>query len=179
MKLAGIYNALANYQKALLKQNIAQANLSAANTEIELAKKDLERYESLYEAGAVSKQVLDRAKVSYDNAKAQQTNAENMIFSQNSNKVADADLKGLKALRDQAELNLNYTKIVAPRDGVVTNKNVEKGAYVQVGQPLFAIVPNEIWVVANFKENQVKYGFLLLLYIFAFGNYLWYIIYTL
>ncbi len=145
----------AQYQKALFAQNIAKANLSAANANIELAKKDLERYENLYNSGAVSKQVYDRAKTQYEAAKAKQTDAENMIFSQNLDKVADADLKVLKALKTQAELNLGYTKIVAPRDGVVTNKNVEKGAYVQVGQPLFALVPDEVWVVANFKENQV------------------------
>ena len=145
----------AQYQKALLNQNVAKANLSAVNSEIDLAKKDLERYKNLYESGAVSKQVYDSAQTKYDAVKARQTNAENMIFSENSDKVADADLKVLKALRDQAELNLGYTKIKAPRDGVVTNKNVEKGAYVQVGQPLFAIVPDEVWVVANFKESQV------------------------
>ena len=145
----------AQYQKALLNQNVAKANLSAVNSEIELAKKDLERYKNLYESGAVSKQIYDNAQTKYDAVKARKTNAENMIFSENSDKVADADLKVLKAMRDQAELNLSYTQIKAPRDGVVTNKNVEKGAYVQVGQPLFAIVPDEVWVVANFKESQV------------------------
>ncbi len=145
----------AQYQKALLNQNVAKANLSAVNSEIDLAKKDLERYKNLYESGAVSKQVYDSAQTKYEASKARQTNAENMIFSANSDKVADADLKVLKAMRDQAELNLGYTQIKAPRDGVVTNKNIEKGAYVQVGQPLFAIVPDEIWIVANFKESQV------------------------
>lgn len=145
----------AQYQRALLNQNVAKANLSAVNSEIALAQKDLERYKNLYESGAVSKQIFDRAQTKYDSIKAKQTDAENMIFSKTANKVADADLKVLKALKDQAELNLSYTKILAPRDGVVTNKNVEKGAYVQVGQPLFAIVPDEVWIVANFKENQV------------------------
>ena len=145
----------AQYKKALLSQNIAKANLSAVNSEIELAKKDLERYRNLYEKGAVSKQVFDGAQTKYDAVMAKHTNADNMIFSENESKVADADLKTLKALRDQAELNLGYTKIVAPQDGTVTNKSVEKGAYVQVGQPLLTIVPEEVWVVANFKENQV------------------------
>ncbi len=145
----------AQYQRALLNQNVAKANLSAVNSEIALAQKDLERYKNLYESGAVSKQIFDSAQTKYDSIKAKQTDAENMIFSKTANKVADADLKVLKALKDQAELNLSYTKILAPRDGVVTNKNVEKGAYVQVGQPLFAIVPDEVWIVANFKENQV------------------------
>ena len=145
----------ANYKRALLNQNVAKANLSAVNSEIELAKKDLERYRNLYEKGAVSKQVFDAAQTKYDGIAAKQTSVDNMIFSNNDSKVADADLKVLKAARDQAELNLGYTKIVAPQDGTVTNKSVEKGAYVQTGQPLFTLVPEEVWVVANFKENQV------------------------
>lgn len=145
----------AQYQKALLNQEVAKANYKAVNSEIDLAKKDLERYKNLYEKGAVSKQVLDAAQTKYDGIVARLTNADNMIFSENESKVADADLKVLKALRDQAELNLGYTKIIAPQDGTVTNKNIEKGEYVQVGQPLFSIVPEEVWVVANFKENQV------------------------
>ena len=52
-------------------------------------------------------------------------------------------------------MNLSYTKVYAPQDGTVANKRVEVGAYVQVGSPLFVIVPNEVWIVANFKENQV------------------------
>jgi len=145
----------AKYQHALLNQNVAKANLNAANSEIELAKKDLERYKNLYAVGAVSKQRLDVAQTQYDGVQAKHTTADNMILSQEKNKVADADLKVLKALRDQAELDLSYTKIIAPRDGVVTNKNVEKGAYVRTGQPLFALASKEVWVVANFKENQV------------------------
>lgn len=145
----------AQYQKALFAQDVAKANLNAVNSDFELAQKDLERYRKLYEKGAVSKQVFDNAQTRFDMVKAKQTDAENMLFSKAAQNVADADLKVLKALRNQAELNLGYTAIIAPRDGVVINKNVEKGAYVQVGQPLFSLVPNEVWVVANFKENQV------------------------
>ena len=54
-------------------------------------------------------------------------------------------------------MNLQYTKIIAPVDGVVT-KNVEVGMNVQPGQQLFTIVPlDEVWVTANFKETQLKY----------------------
>lgn len=145
----------AQYQKALLAQKVAQANFGAVNSEIALAKKDLERYEKLYKEGAVSEQELDRQKTRYESVKAQFSHADEQLLSKSENKVADADLKTLKALRDQAELHLNYTTIKAPRSGVVTNKKVEKGAYVQVGQPLFTIVADDVWVVANFKENQV------------------------
>lgn len=148
--------AEANYQSALKSQNIAKANLSAVESEIALAKKDVDRYTKLYETGSVSKQTLDNAVTKYESVKARQENAEQAILTKDQVNVADADIKALKAIRDQAQLNLSYTKIYAPQDGTVSSKRVEKGAYVQVGSPLFVIVPNEVWVVANFKENQLE-----------------------
>jgi membrane fusion protein (multidrug efflux system) len=147
--------AEAMYEKALYSQKVAKAKLNAINSEINLAEKDLIRYQNLYKAGAVSAQTLDNAQTKYDSAKAKLTAAEEDILSTNSDKVADADLRVLKAQKDQAELNLKYTNITAPNSGSVTNKNVEKGKYVQVGQPLFALVPQKVWIKANFKENQV------------------------
>ncbi len=149
-------HAQANYEKALSAQHIANAGLIAANTEIELAKKDLERYQNLYATGAVSKQVLDNAQVRYDSVRAKREHAEQQLFSKSKNNVADADLKALKALRDKAELNLSYTNITVPRDGKITGKKIEQGVFVRRGQPLFAVVPDEVWVVANFKENQIS-----------------------
>ena len=69
--------------------------------------------------------------------------------------TATADVEQAKAAADQAELNLSYTKIYAPEDGTVTRKAVEEGTFVQVGQALMAIVPDEVWVIANFKETQL------------------------
>ena len=56
---------------------------------------------------------------------------------------------------EHPKLNLEYTRVVAPNSGVVTNRRIENGSYVSVGTPLFALVPDKIWIVANFKENQV------------------------
>ena len=151
--------AQAAYDRAILNQNNAHANLNAANSEIELAQKDVERYENLYKAGAVSKQTLDKARTNLDAVKAKQTVAEQSIFSSNpanNVKVADADLNVLKAQLDAAKLAMKYTEIKAPIDGTVSGKRVEKGMMVQPGTPLFVIVPNEVWVVANFKETQLE-----------------------
>ncbi len=145
----------ANYQKALLNQKVMTANLNASNSEIELAKRDLERYKNLYETGAVSKQVLDQAQTKYDGIKAKHMGAQESIISKDGTNVADADIKALKAIRDQAELDLEYTNVKALNSGTVTKKNVEKGAWVQKGQPLFALASDEVWIIANFKENQV------------------------
>ncbi len=151
--------AEAAYERAILNQNNAQANLNAANSEIELAQKDVERYQNLYKAGAVSKQTLDKAIIHLDSVKAKQTSAEQAIFSSNPNqntKVADAELNVLKAQLDAAKLAMEYTEIVAPIDGTVSNKRVEVGMLVQPGTPMFVIVPNDVWVVANYKETQLE-----------------------
>ena len=152
--------AKAAYERALLNQQNAHANLNAANSEIELAQKDVERYQNLYKAGAVSKQTLDKAITNLEAVSARQTSAEQAIFSKDPSKaakVADADLNVLKAQKKAAELALEYTDIIAPIDGTVSNKKVEVGMMVQPGSPLFVIVPNDVWVVANFKETQLEH----------------------
>ncbi len=70
---------------------------------------------------------------------------------------ADANVTLARANLETAELNLSYTTIVAPMDGVVTRKSVEVGQIVQQGQSLMMIVPlNDVWVTANFKETQLR-----------------------
>lgn len=70
--------------------------------------------------------------------------------------AASGDTEADKAALQQAELNLGYTKIIAPINGFVTNKAVEAGDYVQVGQTLMALVPQQVWITANFKETQLR-----------------------
>ena len=150
-----VYNqAQANYERALSNQKNAKATLAAKDSEVNLARIDLERYTKLYNEGAVSRQTLDKAKTNYQTVLANQTKAKEDIFSDGKS-VADADLKALEAIRNQARLNLEYTRVIAPNTGTITNRRIEKGSFVSVGSPLFAIVPDKIWVVANFKENQV------------------------
>ncbi len=146
-----------SYEKIKLDQSNAKANLNAAESNIALAKKDLDRYRNLYEQGAVSKQTFDAAQVKYDSAQANLTQANQALFSDNSGKtVADANLRAAKASKDKAALDLSYTKIYAPQAGTVSSRRVEKGMYVSAGSPLFTLVPEEVWIVANFKENQLR-----------------------
>jgi membrane fusion protein, multidrug efflux system len=71
-------------------------------------------------------------------------------------RAAIADVEQKRALLEQAQLNLGYTKIVAPVSGEV-NKTVVVGLNVQAGQQLLTVVPlDEVWVTANFKETQLK-----------------------
>jgi membrane fusion protein (multidrug efflux system) len=114
---------------------MAKANLDAAKADEEQAKRDVDRYKTLVEKEELSKQAFDKAELRLQTASAQRA-------------AAEAALK-------QAELNVSYTKIYAPVNGHVTKKSVEEGAFVQPGQPLLAIVSDEMWVVANFKETQL------------------------
>jgi membrane fusion protein (multidrug efflux system) len=70
--------------------------------------------------------------------------------------TAVAEAKQAEAQWHQAQLQLSYAKIFAPFSGRVTKKGVEPGSYVQPGQTLFSLVPPEVWVIANFKETQLK-----------------------
>src|SRR5213082_3550131 len=68
---------------------------------------------------------------------------------------ADARVAAARAARDQAALNLSYTRITALAEGVVSKKTVELGQLVQPGQPLMSVVPlGDVWVTANLKETQ-------------------------
>jgi membrane fusion protein (multidrug efflux system) len=71
--------------------------------------------------------------------------------------TAGADIAQAQAALAQAELDLSHTKIYAPEDGVVTKKVVVEGALLNPGQPLLAIVPDELYVTANFKETQLTW----------------------
>lgn len=83
------------------------------------------------------------------------TAPQQVAVSQAQSQTAAATTEQLRAEVEQAELELSYTKIYASEDGRVTRKSVEQGALVQIGQPLLAIVPGNVWVTANFKESQI------------------------
>ncbi len=72
------------------------------------------------------------------------------------NVTASAEEKQAETQVQQAELQLSYTRIYAPFDGRVTKKSVEPGNYIQPGQTLFSLVPPDVWVIADFKETQLK-----------------------
>ena len=109
---------------------VASDRAEAAKTEA-----DLKRAQALFSRDEASKQDMEHAQAAADAAKA--------------------DLSQSDAALRQAELDLSYTKIVSPKAGRITRKAVEPGAYVSVGQSVLALVPQESWVVANFKETQL------------------------
>ncbi|HEY1696121.1 MAG TPA: HlyD family secretion protein [Polyangiaceae bacterium] len=70
--------------------------------------------------------------------------------------AAHAQVGTAKAAMDLAALNLSYTRVVAPHDGVVSKKSVQEGQTVALGQPIVQLVTPGVWVTANFKETQLE-----------------------
>ena len=132
------------YQQALATESGAEAQ--AAN-----ASADLARYRGLQATNpqAVAQQQLDQAVAAERNARAQVAAAAAQVAG------AKAQIKTVGAQIDAAQINLGYTRIVAPVDGHVTQTSVAPGNYVTPGQDLLAIVPLQLWVTANFKETQL------------------------
>jgi len=142
----------------------AQAAVTAAEAENQRASDDLKRYENV-ESRAISKSALDLAQAQARSANANlvaaysQTNAaeSDVELSEAGVETAKAAVQQAEAKLQQAELNLSYTKIIAPLDARVTARSVQLGNYVQPGQALMALVPRDVWVVANFKETQLTH----------------------
>jgi membrane fusion protein (multidrug efflux system) len=128
----------------------AEAQVEQAQANAQKAHADLDRIEPLAEQDIVSKQQLDAAEATARAADAALAAAQAALVG------ADARVAAARAARDQAALNLSYTRITAPKSGVVSKKSVEVGQLVQAGQPLMSVVPLEdVWLTANLKETQI------------------------
>jgi membrane fusion protein (multidrug efflux system) len=138
------------------------AAVTVAEAEARRAGADLERYQSV-EIRAVSRTQLDLQKTQAESTSAAVEEARQQVkaaaaqvsLSCANINTAAAGVQQAEAKMQQAQLDVSYTKIAAPVDGRVTQRSVEKGAYVQTGQSLLALVPTNVWVVANFKETQL------------------------
>ncbi|HEY0431126.1 MAG TPA: HlyD family secretion protein [Pyrinomonadaceae bacterium] len=151
-----------------LDQAIATARTAEAQTEAarQRAAAAAAQVSETRAAQGTAAETARRAEVQIGGAQAQVREAQGRLAGANTApqqiasseaqaQTASASLEQLRAAVAQAELELSYTKLYAPDNGRVTNKSVEEGALVQSGQPLMAIVPGDVWVTANFKENQI------------------------
>jgi membrane fusion protein (multidrug efflux system) len=146
----------ANTHQARAELEIAQANAS-------LAVIDLKRLQSVSDVRAVSSERIDTAKAAAESTRASVTAAQVKIEAADAQaklaraqiKTAEAALAQAQALLSQAALNLSYTKIYATETGSIASKSVETGNFVQPGQMLFSIVPDAVFVIANYKETQL------------------------
>lgn len=167
---AKLQKAVANFKiaddqivqaKAALEQ--ASHENTSTKSKLNFAQQDHSRYSDMYNIGASSKQDYDNsstnltvASSNYNSAQEKMKSAKAMLkAAQDKREAALAEIKELDAGVKYADLQLSYTKIFAPQDGHIASLNIEKGNYVQVGQPLMTVVPNKVWIVANFKETQL------------------------
>lgn len=150
-------------EKGEANVNQSFEDISSTESKLDFAQKDHKRYTAMYKAGIVSKQDFENSKTKLEvsladnKAAAERSQAAKHALASNQAKTEsmNANIQRLEAEVEQAKLNLKYTKIYAPQSGKVSARSVEKGNYLQVGQPLMQIVPKEVWVVANFKEIQL------------------------
>src|SRR4051812_18183439 len=148
----------------------AGANAAAAAADTAKLKGDLQRNTELVKSGAISRQDYEHSAIdttasqSNLNSKKKQMDAAAAYLKESEKQAqathsqadaATAEVSEAEASERQAELQLSYSKLTAPEDGRVTMKAVEPGAYVQIGQNLFALVTPQLWVTANFKETQL------------------------
>jgi len=129
---------------------VASSELQAAKDKLAAATQDAETKKAAVLA-AQAHIAQARAGIAQAHASQQQVNVRVADASS-----ASANIGQARANVEAAELNLSYTAIVAPMDGVVTRKSVEVGQIVQQGQGLLMLVPlQDVWVTANFKETQL------------------------
>jgi membrane fusion protein (multidrug efflux system) len=155
-------DATRRLQEAVIRQ--AQAAIAACDAETIRARDDRSRYETLARTAAASVQSFQKADADFkqavaggEKARAALDAAQQQIAVIDTQKQqTHAALDAAIADRETARLNLGYTEIRAPADGVVGNRSARTGAFAGVGAQLIALVPARgLWVDANFKENQL------------------------
>jgi membrane fusion protein (multidrug efflux system) len=149
-------------QYATIAQGEAQ-QVSAQAQEVE-ASQEQERQQSLTQTEAGTRQKLEQATAGYARAQADVRASRALIAAQRhqlevlsgTKKQRAADIEAAKATLAAARLKLGYTKIVAPFDGVVGERQVQPGDYVNIGSSLINVVPlPDVYVIANYKETQL------------------------
>jgi membrane fusion protein (multidrug efflux system) len=147
------------------------AQIRAAQVTLDRANQDYERYANLIKDHSITQQQFDQALAAKQSAerqievlkqqKVQAGQQTSQVASQSTATgsqvgVAASVIKQREADVEEAKLNLSYTVVTAPADGLVTRVNVQPGQYLQAGQSFFSIVLNQnMWVNANFKETQL------------------------
>jgi membrane fusion protein, multidrug efflux system len=171
---ADLAQAHANVEQIAAQAARARADVAAVTARIaqnsaesKRAQLDFRRAEILAagDAAAISAQQLDAARAAADASQAagealvaQRTSAEaalTAVLAQQS--VVSAQVQKAAATLDTAKLQTDYTVVRAPVSGRTGRKNVEAGQRLQPGQPVMAIVDDDVWVVANFKESQLAH----------------------
>lgn len=155
---------LQRFSMLVAKEEISRQQFDSASAAADATKAQVEANEAQMDE---ARQTIRVAQDQVAEQKARLVRAESEVRGANTapqqvsasearSRSAAAKALSKKADLEQAQLNLEYTVLRAPVSGIVSQRNVEVGQIVQVGQPLMAVVPlNDIWVIANFKESQL------------------------
>ncbi len=145
--------------------NTTQANIAGAKARLDNALRNLERYENLLKSEAVTRFQYDQVKTEYDISKAtyevlnnqKQTANLSTLEAKSRLGLNDAEIKRAHAVLEMAKLNISYTIITAPYNGVMGRRVIQEGQLLQQpGMQVATIVSNESkWVTANFLESQM------------------------
>jgi membrane fusion protein, multidrug efflux system len=196
---AGIAAAKQQFEAAKAQLAQAQANNVKAQNDLERYKQLVEKqeisqqqYDQAFATATASAAAVNAAQANAEALQAQVTQTQQRLLSAEANfrsaqtgpkqlqmsnsraaaALAEAQLK--KAELDQAGLNLQYTKILAPVDGVVSDRTVEVGQNISPGQELMKVIPlTDIWITADYKETQLRemrVGQPVTIYVDATGN---------
>ena len=142
-------------QREAAHARIARAEASAHNADLEHS-----RFEKLFDQALISKAQLDNSQAALDIANANlRAEKENLNVIESQLGEARGQSTMVKIARnniEQAELDLLHTQVLAPKDGVVTNLQVQKGTIARANQPILTFVPTEkMWVTADFREKSL------------------------
>lgn len=150
-------------QESVIKE--AMAGVAAAQATLDRTQKGYNRTKSLIKDGAISEQLFDQSLSDQKNATAalqrsqaiQEAAKSQLLVVQGQIEEAIAQLKKVQAAVKLAEIDLENTTIVAPKDGIIGNRGVQVGQLARPGMAMVYLIPdNEIWVEANFKETQIQ-----------------------
>ncbi len=179
---AGIAAAKKQFEAAKAQLDQAEANNIKAQNDLARYKQlvdkqeiSLQQYDQAVAAAKASAAAVEAARAMADSAQSQVTQAQDKLLQAEANwrnsqtapeqmrvirsraASALAQAQQKKADLDQAQLNLQYTKVIAPVAGMVSNRTVEVGENVSPGQELLKVIPlNDVWITANYKETQLR-----------------------
>ncbi|MFP3596732.1 HlyD family secretion protein [Chryseobacterium sp. SIMBA_029] len=144
--------------------SVMESNIAGAKARLWNAEQNLNRYKNLLASEAVTRQQYDQIKTEYDAQKAayetlvNQKQSANLSTTEVKSKLGinDAEIKRTKSALDMAKINLSYTVITAPYNGIMGRRTISEGQLIQPGQQVATIVLNgQKWVTANFLEGQM------------------------
>jgi membrane fusion protein (multidrug efflux system) len=155
-------------QRSLQDSNVqaAEAAVAAVQANVEQNARDLARQQKLLSTGSSSTEAGEKLKTTaaqlaaqLQQARAQASGAQHQLVVLDAQKVqAEAAVAAQQAALDLARINLGYTTILAPEDGVIGQRQLKPGQLVGVGGQITTLTPlPNIWVIANYKETQLTH----------------------